>query len=133
MAADDNLIVSQAQAKWAPVPPGLPPGGEIAVLSGDPSKEGHFVILLRGPQGYKVPPHWHSTEENVTILSGTFVMGMSDDLDAAKGTGLMAGDYARMPAKMHHWAVAKTPVVIQVQAAGPFDIHYVHPEDNPAK
>jgi hypothetical protein len=67
------------------------------------------------------------------VLSGTFTMGMSDTIDPAAGTALTAGGYGLMPHKMHHWAMADTPFVIQVQAMGPFDIHYVHSEDDPSK
>ena len=130
-AGTDHLIVPADQAKFGPVPPVLPPGAEIAVLSGDPSKKGHFVVAIRGPQGYKVPPHWHSTEEHVTVVTGSFTMGMGDTADGS-GTALTPGGYARMPARMHHWAIAGAPFLIEVEAMGPFDIHYVHPEDNPA-
>jgi len=127
----DNPIVNLDQATWGPAPPSLPPGAELAVLSGDPAKKGHFVIALRGPAGYTIPPHWHSTDEHVTVLSGTFTMGMGDSVDASKGTALTAGGYALMPQRMHHWAMATAPFVIQVQAQGPFDIRYISSSDDP--
>lgn len=132
-AGPDHLIIDVDQMKFGPVPPVLPQGAEIAVLSGDPTKKGHFVIAIRGPQGYKVPPHWHSTDEHVTVITGSFTMGMGDNSDAGNGATLTPGGYARMAARMHHWATAGAPFLIQVEAMGPFDIHYVHPEDNPAK
>ena len=133
VAADEHIVTTGDQLAWEPVPPALPPGAELAVLSGDPSKEGQFVIRIRAAGGYKVPPHWHSTDEHVTVLSGTLYMGMGDNLDTTKGTALPAGGYAKLPAKMHHYAWATGDCVIEVHAAGPFDITYVHPEDNPEK
>ena len=132
-AGSDHPIVNQDQLKWGPAPRSLPPGTEAAVLSGDPTKKGLFAIVVRGPQGYKVPPHWHSTDEYVTVISGTFTMGMGDTIDASSGTPLTVGGYALMPHKRHHWAMAATPFVIQVQAIGPFDIHYIHSADDPAR
>ncbi len=131
-ADTDHTFVTPDQLKWGPAPPVLPPGAEAAVLSGDPGKKGWFVVALRGPQGYTVPPHWHSTTENVTVISGSFTMGMGDSAGTA-GTTLPVGGYAKMPAKMHHWGTAASPFVIYISAMGPFDIHYIHAEDDPMK
>ena len=100
-AGSDHRISNLDQLQWGPAPPSLPPGAEAAVMSGDPAKKGYFVIAIRGPQGYKVPPHWHSTDERVTVLSGNFTMGMGDRLDTAAGTALTAGGYAMMPRRTH--------------------------------
>jgi len=60
------------QIRWQPGPRSLPPGAEYAVLEGDPSKEGPFVMRIRVPDGYRIPPHWHPKTERVTVMSGTF-------------------------------------------------------------
>lgn len=132
-AGGEHQLINLDQVKWGPAPPSLPPGIEAAILSGDPSKRGVFVVAIRGPQGYKVPPHWHSTDEHVTVLSGSFTMGMGDKLDASAGTTLSPGGYALMSRRMHHWGVSTSPFVIQVQAMGPFDIHYIDPADDPTR
>jgi quercetin dioxygenase-like cupin family protein len=132
-AGGEKQIANLDQAQWGPAPPSLPPGAQMAVLSGDPTKRGYFVVLLRGPQGYKIPPHWHTTDEHVTILSGNFTMGMGDSIDSNSGTALTSGGYAMMPRRMHHWAVATSPAVVQIQAMGPFDIHYINPGDDPMR
>src|SRR5437762_10360686 len=59
MAMDEHVVVSADQLKWLAAPPAFPKGAQIAVLSGDPSKEGLYVIRLKAPAGYKVPPHSH--------------------------------------------------------------------------
>ena len=69
--------------KWGPASPALPPGAQMAVLAGDPGSEGPFVIRIKLPAGYRVPPHWHPVDEHVTIISGTLQLGMGDKFDAA--------------------------------------------------
>src|SRR5437868_5339885 len=73
--------ISPNQLKWGPPPPMLPKGCKMAVLQGDPSKEGLFTIRAKMPTGYKVPPHWHSTDEMLTVISGHLYMGMADKID----------------------------------------------------
>jgi len=111
----------------------MPPGAKLAVLSGDPSKSEPFVLRAQLPAGYTVAPHWHPTDEHVTVLAGTFAFGMGDVLDKAALTDVPAGGYALMPAQMHHYAVAKTAATIQVHAMGPFAITYVNPTDDPSR
>src|SRR5947209_5293152 len=68
--------------KWGDAPPNLTKGAKLAVLQGDPSKPGPFTMRLSMPAGYKVAPHWHTQAENVTVISGTFMVGMGDKADA---------------------------------------------------
>jgi quercetin dioxygenase-like cupin family protein len=105
----------------------------FALVSGDPTKAGPFVIRLKVPAGYKIAPHWHPTDENVTVISGTFAIGMGEKFDETKMKTLPAGGYAQMPAEMRHYAMAKTATVVQVHGVGPFVLNYVNPADNPAK
>ena len=85
-AAEVHLFASPKEIKWGPAPPVVPKGAEAAVLDGDPFKDGSFYTLrLKMPDGYKIPPHWHPTDENVTVLSGTLGAGMGDKFDPAKG------------------------------------------------
>jgi anti-sigma factor ChrR (cupin superfamily) len=120
-------------AKWGAAPNVLPPGAQIAVISGDPSKEGLYVIRLKMPGGYKIPAHYHPMTEYVTVLSGTFHLGMGDKLDAHKGTALRSGGFAENPAKMNHYGWTSEDTVLQVHGQGPFTITYVNPADDPSK
>jgi anti-sigma factor ChrR (cupin superfamily) len=132
MAADGHVATSPDQMHWGAAPPVLPKGAELALLSGDPGKQGDFVMRLRMPDGYRVPPHWHSMAEHLTVISGTFHAGMGDKLDTASATALPPGGYAVMPAREHHYAwCSGGPCVVQIQGMGPFDIHYVNQADNP--
>jgi quercetin dioxygenase-like cupin family protein len=90
-----------------------------------------FVIRAKFPAGYKVPPHWHPTDELVTVLSGSFQMGMGDKFDAASLQTYSAGSFITATKEMRHYAQAKGPVVIQVTGMGPFMLNYVNPADDP--
>jgi hypothetical protein len=126
-----HKVVTPDQMKWGPAPPGLPPGGEAAVLSGNPTEPGLYVVRLRMPDGYKIRPHWHSKDENVTVISGGFSMGMGDKLDEAQMKPLPPGSYVALPARMHHFAMAKGETIVQLSNMGPFDITYINPTDDP--
>ena len=69
-----------APLQWGPAPASFPAGAKMAVVSGDPSKAGTFTIQLAMPDGYRIPPHWHSGEENVTVLKGKFLIGTGETL-----------------------------------------------------
>ncbi|HVS23955.1 MAG TPA: DUF4440 domain-containing protein [Gammaproteobacteria bacterium] len=132
-APGEHTLLAPAQLTWGPGPPSMPPGATMAVLSGDPSKSEPFVVRAQLPAGYTVAPHWHPTDEHVTVLAGTFAFGMGDTLDKSAMTDVAAGGYALMPAQMHHYAVAKTAVTIQVHAIGPLVVNYVNPADDPSR
>ena len=126
--------------KWTKIPP--PPGGwpagasgaEIAVVAGDPDKAGApFVIRIKNPDGLRIPPHWHPTDENITVLTGTFIVGMGSTFDSKGGQAMTVGSYMVVPAKMPHFATAKGDVIIQVHGIGPFGITWVNPEDASTK
>ena len=127
--ADDMRVVSPGQMKW--VPSDAIPGTEIAVLSGDLSKQGPFVFEWRGPAGAKASPHWHTNPERFMLLSGNGMAGMGDNLDAQNGMPIAAGTYAEAPAKMHHWFLAQTPFVDLIEGEGPFDVHFINAANDP--
>jgi len=127
-----DLLAGPGAAKWGPAPPALPKGAQLAVLSGDPSKSGLYVIRLKLPANYQIPAHHHPTTENVTVLSGSFHAGMGDKLDRAKAVTLEPGGFAAMPANMNHYAWASRDTVVQVHGEGPFAIVYVNPADDPS-
>jgi quercetin dioxygenase-like cupin family protein len=128
----EPVFITVAEVKWGEAPPSMPKGGMIAALHGDPSKKLPFTIRLKMPDGYKIAPHWHSMDENLTVLSGTLVLHMGDTMDAP-AHNLDAGAYHFLPGKMHHAAEAKGETVLQLSGIGPFDIHYLNPADDPSK
>lgn len=111
---------------------GLPAGAKIAVVSGNPAKDGPFVVRIKTPANYAVPPHHHPTDETVRILSaGTLSYGMGDTLDKSNVASLEKGYHVTMTAGMNHYAFATDPLDIQVSGNGPFEIIYVNPADDP--
>jgi len=129
-----HIATTPEEMKWGPAPPGLPPGAEMAVVSGDPTKAGApFTIRAKFPEGYKVPPHWHPTDENVTVIQGTINLGMGDKFDESAAKQLTAGSFALMPRRMHHFAWASGETIIQIHGTGPFAITYVNPSDDPRR
>src|SRR3954447_22587508 len=116
---------------WKEGPPSLPKGAKIAVLEGDPGKAGPFVFRLKLPDGYRVPPHTHPKTERVTVLSGTFHLGMGDRFDPNAARALPAGTYGHWPAGMTHYVWAEGETVLQFHGEGPWSIRYVNPADDP--
>jgi hypothetical protein len=136
LAADSHkkeaVTVNPGDIKWGDAPPDLPKGAQLAVLHGDPSKKAVFSLRLKMPAGYKIPPHWHTNDEQLTILSGKFLLHMGDTMDAPAHE-LGPGAYHFLPGKMHHAAEVEADTVLQLDGMGPFDIHYLNPADNPNK
>ena len=119
--------------QWGPAPAVFPAGAKMAVVSGDPSKPGPFVIQLAMPDGYRLAPHFHPTDETVEVKQGTFLFAMGDTFDLAKTKPMNVGEKGSIPANMHHYATAKGATVLAVTSTGPFALTYVNPADNPQK
>jgi len=131
--AADAMMMNPNEIKWGDPPPQLPKGAKIAVLHGDPGKEGPFTMRLKTPAGYKIAPHFHSQDENLTVVSGALYLGMGDKMDMKGAHALTAGGYHYLPGKTNHYEFSKGPTVIQVSGNGPFDITYINPADDPSK
>src|SRR6266576_2182423 len=118
-------------AGWAKAPPSLPPGAEASVLYGDPGKEGLFVLRLKFPKGYAIPPHTHPKPEIVTVISGTFTLGMGNVPDKSNAKPLPAGSFFAFEPGMAHYAFTDEETVVQINSTGPWGINYVNPKDDP--
>ena len=129
--ASELELFAADKLKWQEGPPSLPKGAMIAVLEGDPAKEGPFVMRLKLPDGYRVPPHVHPKTERVTVVSGTFCFGMGEKFDEKACKEMPAGSYGHWPAGMKHFAVTKGETVIQLHGTGPWGIQYLNPDDDP--
>ena len=128
---DDLMIYPTAEIKWMDAPPSLPKGAKIAILEGDPGKEGPFVFRVKLPDGYRIPPHTHPKPERITVLSGMFNIGMGEKFDEMKGKAMPAGTYGQWPAGMKHYVWAKGETVLQFHGIGPWTIQYVNAADDP--
>ncbi|HEX9285150.1 MAG TPA: cupin domain-containing protein [Nitrospirales bacterium] len=134
------MAVSADTLKWGPpgadwiqgTPPpefSEPMRSQFAIVQGDPSKTGPFVIRIKSPDGEKVPPHWHPQDENLTVLQGSFFLGTGEKFDQSTGHELKAGAFGYMPKKMWHFAWAKGETILQVHGVGPFKINFVKQEE----
>jgi quercetin dioxygenase-like cupin family protein len=119
------------EIKWVEAPPSLPKGATVAVLEGDPTKEGPFTMRAKMPDGYRVPPHTHPQTERVTVISGTLHIGMSEKFDEKSTKAMPAGSFGYWPAGMKHFAYVKGETIIQLNGIGPWAINYLNPEDDP--
>ena len=79
--AQDTTTAKPAALAWGPAPAIFPSGAQMAVVSGDPGKAAPFVVALKMPAGYRIPPHFHPTDETVEVKEGLFLVGMGDTLD----------------------------------------------------
>jgi uncharacterized RmlC-like cupin family protein len=112
-------IVTMNDLKWTPGT-GMMKGVDVAVLTGDPSKPGPYVMRLRMPANTKFAPHYHGDTENVTVISGNIWVGLGDKFDESGMKQLGPGDFVSIPANVHHYAMTKSSeAVIQIHGVGP--------------
>ena len=121
------------EIQWEDGPASLPKGAKIAVLEGDPAKEGPFVMRVKVPDGFHIPAHTHPKPERVTIIKGTFKLAMGDKLTRADASTLPAGTYGVWPPGMVHAVWTEGETIVQFHGTGPWVINYVNPADDPRK
>lgn len=131
-AGPHHTVVPAEAIVWGAAPPSLPPGAQAAALLGSPAKAGPFVLRLKFPAGFVIPPHRHSKDEFVTVIAGGFAVAAGETLDAA-AKPLPAGSFVHLPAGMPHFARAYGETVVQINGVGPFDVNYIDPKDDPRK
>jgi ketosteroid isomerase-like protein len=129
--AGTHAMIGASALKWGEPPPGLPAGARVAVVSGDPGQAQPYVIRAQLPANYRIPPHWHPTTENITVLSGTVALGMGEKFDQSAMQDVAAGGFASLPAEMRHFFISRTAATIQLHGVGPFGITYINPADDP--
>lgn len=129
--APEHILKAPADIQWADAPPSLPAGAKIAILEGDPSKPGPFTMRIMVPANYHVPPHHHPADEHVTVLSGTFSLGMGETFDEKALTELPVGGFAMMRTGTRHFAWSRDGAVVQLHGIGPWGLTYVNPQDDP--
>ena len=131
--AKDASIHRPDRLEWKEGPASLPAGAKMAILEGDPTKPGPFVMRIKLPDGYKLPPHTHPKPERVTVISGSFHLGMGEKFDPKKAQELSAGTYGTWPAGMKHFVWVEGETIVQFHGDGPWTINYLNPNDDPRK
>jgi quercetin dioxygenase-like cupin family protein len=131
-AQDHHTTMQADDLRWS-APAAYAKGAQLAVVRGDPTKEGMYVVRLKVPAGFKIAPHTHPNDENVTILSGSFNIGSGDKLDESKGTQVKTGGYSFVMKGMTHYAWFTDDTILQLHGIGPQGATYVNPADDPRK
>ncbi len=132
-AAPRNIFTPDA-VQFGPAPAFVPAGAQLAVLEGNPmGSSGDYTVRLKMPDGYRFPPHFHPKRENVTVISGTFKVGMGDHFVESAMSSFPAGSFAYLDPDMHHFAEASGEVVVQIHGEAPLQITYVNPQDDPSR
>ena len=127
----DMRLYPPTTIEWKAGPAAIPPGAKMAVLEGDPTKEGPFVVRFQFPDGYHIAAHTHPKTERVTVISGNLYLATGETLDRANAKNLPAGSFGYWPAGMKHAAWSEGETVIQLHGIGPWQINYVNPADDP--
>ncbi len=130
-AAEDHVLIEADDFAYRPGPASLAEGASYSVLHGDPSGEGLFAMRLKLPDGFHIAPHFHGQPEIVTVISGTFRIGMGKNADPDAATALEPGGFFAFAPGMAHYAYAEGETVIQLNSAGPWTITYVKEDDDP--
>jgi hypothetical protein len=119
------------QVEWQPFPP-LPPLARLAVLIGDPSQQGPYVIRVKLPAGVKLMPHRHPEDRVYTVLSGIFYVGVGDCFNPSELQAFPPGSVVVLPGDTWHFHWARSgDYITQVTAIGPLGLEYHDPHDDP--
>lgn len=133
-ASHDDPASRADQLAWAPAPTILPAGAQMVVLQGDPASSEILTVRLKFPNDYVIPPHWHPTDEHVTVIRGNLLVGMGDKFSTdALLPALKPGDFITAPARMNHFVQAQGETIVQVHMMGPFQLTYADPAVDPTR
>ena len=127
----EYTVLLPEQIQWLPIA-NLPKGAYYAVLEGNPKLPGPFTIREKIPPHFKLLPHWHTTAEHLTVLSGVFYTNGGDTFTEKGGHRLPTGSYSVNPPKFHHFGWTKDEgAIIQINGVGPWTRTYINPSDAP--
>jgi quercetin dioxygenase-like cupin family protein len=117
--------------EWKPFA-AFPPGVRLAVMVGEPSEPGPYVIRVKVPHGVKLMPHKHPEDRVYTVISGVFYIGLGDQFAADKLEAYPPGAVVVLPGNTSHFHWAKSgDYVTQVTAIGPLGLEYVDSKNDP--
>ena len=132
-AAQEAVTVQVNALKWKAGPLALPTGAQTAVLVGDPAKEGPYTLRIKLPAGFKIAPHTHPNDENLTVIAGTFHLGLGDKFDDSKAQPISVGGFVNIPRGLQHYGWAEGETIFQLHSIGPAAFNYVNAGDDPRK
>jgi quercetin dioxygenase-like cupin family protein len=116
---------------WKPFP-AFPSSVRLAVVLGEPSAPGPYVIRVKVPLGVKLMPHRHPEDRVYTVMSGVFYIGLGDQFDPDQLHAYPPGSVIVLPGNTYHYHWAKSgEYVTQVTAIGPLGLEYLNSKDDP--
>jgi quercetin dioxygenase-like cupin family protein len=126
-AVDSALVVSPSDLKWQPSRD--IPGAQVALISGDPSKQELFTARIKLPANFKILAHTHPTNEYDTIISGALFTGEGSQFSTNDLQKISAGSVVVFPAGVEHFSMTKQPTVVQITGVGPWGINYLNSQN----
>ncbi|HEX4292642.1 MAG TPA: cupin domain-containing protein [Rhizomicrobium sp.] len=128
---DRFQAIRSEDVQWKPFA-AFPPEARLAILVGDPTKPGPYVIRVKLPGGIKLAPHMHTEDRVYTVISGVFYIGLGDVFDESKLNAFAPGSVVVLPGGQPHFHWARSgEYVTQVSAIGPLGLSYVELGDDP--
>ena len=128
---DRFRVIRSEDLLWKPFP-AFPPAARLAILVGDPTNVGPYVIRVRLPAGTKMLPHAHPEDRIYTVIAGVFYIGLGDKFDETKLSAHGPGTVLVLPGNQPHFHWAKSgEYVTQVSAIGPLGLNYIDPSNDP--
>jgi quercetin dioxygenase-like cupin family protein len=126
------VSVTPDQVRWSPAGPSLPPGAQVTLLSGDPSRPATAqVIGIKFPDGYEIPPHWLTADVSIVVVKGSLVLGLGEQFDQSQDREFPAGSFMTLPKGTPHSEWAKGETIFYSYGVGPVETVYVNPADDP--
>jgi mannose-6-phosphate isomerase-like protein (cupin superfamily) len=129
-----HIMITPEEIQWSDCPPTIPAGAKCTKIEGDWSAPNVlFTYRLKMPDKYRIAPHFYPADEHLTVISGTFKMGLGEKFDEKSMKPMVAGSFMVMPKGAPHFALTQGETIIQVHAIGPWGLTYVNPADDPRK
>ena len=126
-------VIRSEDIVWKPFP-AFPEGARLAILVGDPTRAGPYVIRVRLPANVRMMPHRHLEDRIYTVISGVFYVGVGDVFDESKLTAHAPGTVVVLPAGTPHFHLARAgEYVTQISAIGPLGLEYLDPANDPRR
>lgn len=128
----NHIMVPPHEVVWGECPPEIPAGAKCAIIEGDPAApDTLYAFRSKMPDNYRIPAHYHPMDEHLTVISGTFAMGLGEEFDEKALQPMVAGSYMVMPSRAPHYAMTRGETILQIHGIGPMVFTYVDPTDDP--
>jgi quercetin dioxygenase-like cupin family protein len=116
------IQIDASSVVWKDAPTTMPKGTQMAVLEGDPSKEGMFTLRLKAPKGFALMLHTHPAHERVTVLEGSINVGFDLGLDKKSARTFKAGAFYVNPPGVPHFVYSDEGCIVQITGIGPWKV-----------